>query len=1450
MGNYDYAEKQLEVILKFYKDSANTMEVYAVFNNEKIEFKDLPYIGEKILGVYKGHLGLKLQVIGEQGLNIDNLSNFIVNATNNRESNANYLLAERGTQPTYYSKGKYALEQRQKLAKYAETACSFVNTLWNLSDSIERYNNAEDDSAKAAAVGAGFSAVLGFASNAAGYIPGFYGDVISTTFNTAVQALNTGMGIINGYISRLKDYEAELDDIMDNIADESIKAEEITEIATYAEVLAPFINSSTLNDIKSLSLAYAEFGSEINNYEHKNNVDINSDNKVGGASYTPDNHGGKDEEDGGTSGGGNDAEDQFNDGENSRVDPIIVDLNNDGFNPSSLKNGTNFDLDANGMAERINWVQGDDAILAYDKNEDGIINDGTEVFGDNTVLENGKKAINGFEALTEFDSNNDGIINKDDELFDKLLIWQDINRNGLSEENELKTLDEIGIESLSLKYSNLNSSTSSGTVLGNVGSFNFKDGSTSRMAEYWVLSQKFNTVDKNPIDIPEDIAKLPNINAMGNVYSLHKAMTLDSTGRLVDMVKKFSESTDMAERKAIISDMLIIMANAENVPDGSRGSYVDAKKMVALEALLGQGFMGESGANPNSAAAPLVNGAYDTIVNMYYCELLAGTSLKDCLSYIGVVEQDGVKSLDFSIFCQYLRFNKLGNENGNTKIADAAAYINYLNNYYFDGCFDDFKAYFEENGTIDDLMNIDRAANTAVFGNDDNNDLKTVVGKNIVYGMGGDDIITGSSANDKLYGGSGDDVINGGAGNDVINGGFGDDVLSGGAGDDNYYFDQQHGNDIVNDNSGKTKISVNGANVEDYTSSIDSNLKYTLTSKLTGDTITLNDFVYNHNNYNFNFNGNNITKNINISEENTDVTVENIYNIINGTTQTDAINGGDFTDVIYAGSGDDIIDSGSGADIIYGNAGNDTFVLRHNHGDNVIFDNQGENTILFKDGMKSEDYTTAISYRGGFSFSNIETGDTVYVHDFLSNPLSYNFIFEDDESALGGGAGKEVVEGTSDNDYLEAADGFNIFYGGDGDDTLAGGMNIDFMYGGNGDDLLLGRNGTNILFGEDGNDTIYDGDHGSYLNGGNGDDMLYGGGGADVLDGGAGNDYLQGDHGNDTYIFGKGYDTDTIHASSDVNTIIIKGYSASSMINTRNAHNDLIIHFGSEDSTDCLIIDHFFDYNSNRDIRFEFDNGTVLGQYDIKAKYAPIEGTENSDWLGIQTSEDIIYRGYDGHDGIGAGNGNDTLDGGTGNDVLNGGNGTDTYIFAKGYGNDSINEWGTDKSIVKFTDINSDEVTIVDQWGNLLVTVNDTEDTLTINSFKWGQSTYSFEFADGAIASVNKDTFELEFSKLPDIPEVSEDEIAQSNAELLTELYAEDSVSTELVDNTIISEVTESTTVANETNEIADMTDIQVMVLTENMSAFADEANVYDTANMTDTTTDTALNQLLVNSAV
>ncbi len=519
-----------------------------------------------------------------------------------------------------------------------------------------------------------------------------------------------------------------------------------------------------------------------------------------------------------------------------------------------------------------------------------------------------------------------------------------------------------------------------------------------------------------------------------------------------------------------------------------------------------------------------------------------------------------------------------------------------------------------------------------------------------------------------------------------------------------------------------------------------------------------------------------------------------------GTYDDDQINTENINNFIFGECGDDVFHGGSG---------NDLYFFDFYHGNDVIYDTGGKNTIAFSEELSIDDYDISINANMGFVLTNKCTGETISLPGFLEHPLNYEFIFNGEAQTIGGGESREVIEGTDDDDYLEARDGFNVFYGGDGNDTLAGGANIDFMFGEDGDDLLLGRNGVNILFGGNGNDTIYDGDDGSYLNGGDGDDFLYGGGGADVLDGGAGNDYLQGDHGGDTYIFGRGYDTDIINASSDLNTIIIHNYRASSMINTRNAHNDLIINFGSADSTDCLIIDHFFDYNSNRDFNFVFDDGTFLGQYDIKAKYAPIYGTEGDDWLAIQNGDDGIIHGGAGNDGLsgGSGNdelygedgddtlygndGNDILDGGAGNDILNGGNGTDTYIFAKGYGNDTINEWGSDHSIVKLTDINSDEVMITDQWGsNLVVSINGTEDTLIISNFKWGQAAYTFEFADGAIASVNKDTWELEFIKLSD--------------------PIEDDTESALIDDTsAIDDIAESETMESQIDYESEYTDIE-----------------------------------------
>nr|MCR5141135.1 hypothetical protein [Ruminococcus sp.] len=112
-------------------------------------------------------------------------------------------------------------------------------------------------------------------------------------------------------------------------------------------------------------------------------------------------------------------------------DPLILDLNNNGYEINTKSTGAYFDLNCDGFAEKINWTTSD-AILAIDKNSNGKIDDGNEVFGDSFILENGEKAKNGFEALSSLDTTGNKLIDSRDEAFDNLLLWIDSNGNGKS----------------------------------------------------------------------------------------------------------------------------------------------------------------------------------------------------------------------------------------------------------------------------------------------------------------------------------------------------------------------------------------------------------------------------------------------------------------------------------------------------------------------------------------------------------------------------------------------------------------------------------------------------------------------------------------------------------------------------------------------------------------------------------------------------------------------------------------------------------------------------------------------------------------------------------------------------------------------------------------------------------------------------------------------------------
>jgi hypothetical protein len=134
-----------------------------------------------------------------------------------------------------------------------------------------------------------------------------------------------------------------------------------------------------------------------------------------------------------------------------RRDPLILDLDGDGFETVGIDTTAPilFDHDGDGVKTATGWVAGDDAFLVLDRDGNGTIDDGHELFGDATPLVAGGTAADGFAALAQEDSNNDGQVDALDAHFADLRLWRDLNQDGISQSDELHTLASQGIVSLS-----------------------------------------------------------------------------------------------------------------------------------------------------------------------------------------------------------------------------------------------------------------------------------------------------------------------------------------------------------------------------------------------------------------------------------------------------------------------------------------------------------------------------------------------------------------------------------------------------------------------------------------------------------------------------------------------------------------------------------------------------------------------------------------------------------------------------------------------------------------------------------------------------------------------------------------------------------------------------------------------------------------------------------------
>jgi len=130
--------------------------------------------------------------------------------------------------------------------------------------------------------------------------------------------------------------------------------------------------------------------------------------------------------------------------------PVIIDVSGNGFHLTSTAEGVQFQFDLSKPRVQTAWTLGGidgDAFVVLDRNNDGVINDGTELFG-NVTPQPPSIMPNGFLALAEFDKtdsggNGDGLIDNRDSVFSRLRLWVDVNHDGFSQPEELHTLGGI-----------------------------------------------------------------------------------------------------------------------------------------------------------------------------------------------------------------------------------------------------------------------------------------------------------------------------------------------------------------------------------------------------------------------------------------------------------------------------------------------------------------------------------------------------------------------------------------------------------------------------------------------------------------------------------------------------------------------------------------------------------------------------------------------------------------------------------------------------------------------------------------------------------------------------------------------------------------------------------------------------------------------------------------------
>ena len=967
-----------------------------------------------------------------------------------------------------------------------------------------------------------------------------------------------------------------------------------------------------------------------------------------------------------------------------RVDPLALDLDGDGIETTDVKNGTYFDLDNSGFAEKSAWIKSDDGILVLDRNGNGKIDGGKELFGDQTLLKNGEKATGGFQALEELDDNKDGKIDSADSKYSEIKVWRDLNQDGQSSEEELFSLDELGIKALNLANNNVNSTDANGNIISRTGSYEKTDGSAGTMGEYLLNRSTTDTTNDEWLKVPETLASLPDVMGFGNVHSLRQTMIRDESGELQELVKEFSNEVDISKRNSLMDRILFKWTGSENIAPDSRGNDFDARKLAVLEKFNGRSYVGTGGTNPVPQAVPLLNQAYNELAEKVYAKLMYQTHLKEILGKVkygfdmelgritvigdelrSVVERKMTENpgKETEILSEYSRVAK------SAGLMNKQDFISFRN--YFADKSEEYAAAIDLSGigTIvrgSSSNGTGTIADDIISGSSANDSINGDAGNDIIYGKEGNDSIYGGNGNDTLYGGEGDDslyadagndVLTGGAGSDTLTGGEGEDVLDGGEGDDRLYggredryalsgndtyiFGRGYGRDIIRDtdttagNLDVIKMKEDIKPEDILVKRTDNNLE--LIVKGTSDKLIVEDYFSPYYSYSYN----DPTKMVNKVEEVrfTDGTVWDVAYVVeavrnvNGTNSSETLYGYEDNDIVKSHDGDDTVYSGAGNDTVYAGSGNDYII---------------------------------------------------------------------------GDVGEDNLFGEAGNDTL---------VGGEGEDVLDGGEGDDRLYGGREDRYALSGNDTYIFGRGYGRDIIRDTDTTA--------------GNLDVIK-------MKEDIKPEDILVKRTDNNLELIVKGTSDKLIVEDYFSPYYSYSYNDPTKMVNKVEEVRFTDGTVWD--VEYVCKAALTTTGSEGSdyITGFNDQDDK---ISGLAGDDTIYGYAGNDVLTGGA-GNDTLAGGEGEDVLDGGEGNDYMEGGVGNDTYTFGGNSGNDVIFENDSTPDNKDKVVFGEEQLKLIfSRSGNdMRISLAETDDTLTIRSWYEGSEHQVEEFktSDGSIIKNNQ----------------------------------------------------------------------------------------------------------------